>query len=104
MISMQIADIVRGCKAARVAAELDYFINGHGWKQVGQGVSNDSGRIGTFGEPPAAGIYRLSLDVAAYAPESFFPSIEAVFEVRDASEDCELNVQLSTCGYSVSRS
>jgi len=103
MISVRIADTEQGCPAPKIPVDLDYFITGHGWKQVGRGISNDEGCIETFGESAAAGIYRLSFDVAAHAPESFFPSITILFDVRDAGEDCRLHLQVSTFGYSTYR-
>ncbi len=103
MISTEIVDVVQGCPAARIPVDLDYFIMGHGWKQVGQGVSNDQGLIETFGESPAAGIYRLSFDVASYAPDALFPSISVVIEVRNADADYHLPLLLSGYSYTIYR-
>ena len=103
MISTEIVDTVRGRPAARVPVELDYFITGHGWKQVGNGVSNDEGLVETFGEPAAAGIYRLSFDVASYAEDAFFPSITVLFEARDAEAAYHLPLLLNGHGYSTYR-
>ena len=77
------------------------FITGHGWREVGRGVTDEQGRIGDFGEPAAAGVYRLMFDVAAYTPHSFFPSITVTVEVHDAGERCHLPLLLSPFGYSV---
>lgn len=103
MISTEIVDTVRGSPAARVPVELDYFITGHGWKQVGQGISNEQGRVETFGEPPAEGIYRLSFDVASRLADAFFPSISVVIDVRDSGAAYHLPLLLSAYGYSVYR-
>ena len=103
MISTEIVDTARGCPAARVPVDLDYFITGHGWKQVGQGISNAEGRIAAFGEPPAEGIYRLSFDVASHAADAFFPSISVVIDVRDAGVNYHLPLLLSAYGYSIYR-
>ncbi len=103
MISTHIHDLTQGAPAARVAVELDFLITGHGWREVGRGVTNDEGVIEEFGEPPAQGIYRLMVDVASYNPRSFFPSVAATFEVRNAEEQIHIELLLSPFGYSVHR-
>src|SRR5207302_1123444 len=75
MISTHVLDTARGCPAGRIPVELDVFITGQGWREVGSGLTNDEGRILDFGEPAAVGVYRLMFDVASYLPEAFFPSI-----------------------------
>lgn len=95
--------MVRGCPAARVSAELDVFITGQGWHEVGHGVTNNEGRILDFGEPAAAGVYRLMFDVGSYLAQTCFPSVTVIFEVRDPAEPCHLRVALSAFGYTVFR-
>jgi 5-hydroxyisourate hydrolase len=103
MITTQVFDSVRGQPATRVPVELDVFITGHGWRQIGQGLTSNEGRIADFGEPHTAGIYRLNYDVAAYAPEAFFPSISITIEVRDPPEPSHMVLLLSPYGYSTYR-
>jgi 5-hydroxyisourate hydrolase len=103
LITTNVIDIARGVPAARIPVVLDYFVTGHGWKEVGQGITNTDGRINEFGEPPAAGIYRLMYDVAAYIPNAFFPSISITFELRDVAETCHVPLLLSPFGYSTCR-
>jgi 5-hydroxyisourate hydrolase len=113
MITTQVIDNSSGRPAPGVPVELDYFITGHGWKQVGQGVTNTAGLIESFGESEAAGIYRLSFDIAAYHSElralpeaeveAFFPSISITFELREAGSHCHLPLFLSPYGYSTYR-
>ena len=103
MITSEVTDAVRGLAAPRVSAELDVFITGHGWREVGHGVTNDEGRIFDFGEPAAAGIYRLMFDVASYLPDTCFPSITVTFEVRNPDARCHLRLALSPFGYTVYR-
>ena len=104
MITTEVSDLVRGRAAARVSAELDVFITGQGWREVGHGVTNNEGRILDFGEPAAAGVYRLMFDVASHLAQTCFPSVTVTFEVRDPAESCHLSVALSTFGYTVYRS
>ena len=103
MISTQILDSNQGRPAARIPVELDLFISGHGWREVGHGITNAEGRIDSFGVPPAPGIYRMMLDIAAYMPNAFFPSITVTFEVLDEAQQHHLPVVLSRFGYSVYR-
>jgi 5-hydroxyisourate hydrolase len=101
MISTQIVDTSTGQPAARVAVELDMFITGHGWREVGRGVTNLQGRVDSFGAPPAAGVYRLMFDVASYVPNAFFPSIAVMFEISQADQQHHVPLILSPFGYSV---
>jgi 5-hydroxyisourate hydrolase len=103
MITTHLHDITQGCPAARIPAELDVFISGHGWREVGHGVTNEQGFIHDFGEPPAQGIYRLMFDVASQNPHAFFPSISVTFEVRDPKDHTHIGLLLSRFGYSVHR-
>ncbi len=89
-----------GVPVARVAVELDLFITGQGWREVGRGFTDTEGQIDEFGEPAVAGVYRLMFDVASYIPDAFFPSIAITFEVRDATEKYHLPLLLSPFGYS----
>lgn len=79
MISTHVMDAGRGVPAVRVPVQLDAFISGHGWHEVGHAETNLEGRVGNFGEPDAPGVYRLMFDVAAYSPEAFFPTIAITF-------------------------
>lgn len=94
---------MRGVPARRIGVELDVFITGHGWREVGRGVTDDEGRIQDFGEPSAVGIYRLMFDIASYSAEAFFPSIAVTFEVTDTKQVFHVPVLLSRFGYTVYR-
>jgi 5-hydroxyisourate hydrolase len=103
MITTHVLDTTRGRPAARIPVQLDKFITGHGWQEVGHGITDDDGRILDFGELAAEGVYRLMFDVAAYSPEAFFPSISITFEVRDASDHYHVPLLWSRFGYSTYR-
>lgn len=103
MVTTQVIDSALGQPAVRVPVELDFFISGHGWRQIGQGVTGQEGRIADFGEARAQGIYRLVYDVAAYTPEAFFASITVTIEVRDPAEPCHMVLLLSPYAYSTYR-
>lgn len=99
MISTYVLDTTRGQPATRMSVELDVFITGHGWVEVGRGITTEQGLIEEFGEPAAQGLYRLMFDVASYMPHSFFPSIAVTFEVRDPTDRFHLPLLLSQFGY-----
>lgn len=103
MISTQILDSAQGRPATRVPVELDLFITGRGWHEVGRGLTNSDGRIDSFGIQSAPGVYRMMFDMAAYHPDTFFPSIAVTFEVRDSERPYHLPVMFSPFGYSVFR-
>jgi 5-hydroxyisourate hydrolase len=103
MITTQVLDTARGRPAERLPVELDVFITGHGWHQVGRGVTSAEGHILDFGEPAAAGVYRLVFDVASYMPEALFPSIAVAIEVRDSLDRYHVPLLLSPFGYTAYR-
>jgi 5-hydroxyisourate hydrolase len=103
MITTHVIDAGRGIPAYRVPVQLDAFVSGHGWREVGHGLTNTEGRVVDFGEPEAPGLYRLMFDVAAYSPEAFFPSVAVMFEVRDPAQRYHIPLVLSPFGYSTHR-
>jgi 5-hydroxyisourate hydrolase len=103
MITTHVLDIANGRPAARVPVQLDFFITGDGWHEIGHGITSEDGRILDFGEPPAEGVYRLMFDVAAYMPESFFPSVSITFEIHDPAQRHHVPLLLSPFGYSTYR-
>ncbi len=103
LITTQVLDIAKGIPAQRIPVELDYFITGQGWREVGHSVTSRDGRISEFGEPPAEGVYRMMYDIAAYMPHSFFPTVTVTLEVSEIHQDHHIIVLISPFGYSVSR-
>jgi len=99
MITTHVLDTSTGQPAERIPVELDVFISGHGWRDVGRGVTNSDGRILDFGEVPAEGIYRLMFDVGVHIPDPFFPTISITFEVKDHNETYHIPLLLSPFGY-----
>ena len=102
MISTHVMDTERGVPAPKIAVELDVFITGHGWREVGRGITGDDGHVADFGEPAAAGLYRLMFDVAGYMPHVFFPSVAVTFEVLDPGRRHHIPLWLSPHGYAIS--
>lgn len=103
MITTHVLDTARGAPAPRIPVQLDLFISGQGWREVGHGFTSDDGRVLDFGEPAAEGVYRMMFDVAAYMPHAFYPSIAITFEVRNPNDRYHLPLLLSPFGYSTYR-
>jgi 5-hydroxyisourate hydrolase len=103
MITTQVLDTARGVPAARIPVQLDIFITGHGWREVGHGITNEEGSVPDFGEPAVVGVYRIMFDIAAYTPHCFYPSIAITFEVRNPKDRYHLPLLLSPFGYSTYR-
>lgn len=103
MISTQVLDMARGAPASRIPVQLDIFITGQGWHEVGHSVTGSDGRVLDFGEAPVAGVYRMMFDIAAYLPYAFYPSIAITIEVNQPNEKYHLPLLLSQYGYSTYR-
>lgn len=103
MITTEVLDTARGAPAARIPVELDIFISGQGWREVGHALTGSDGRVLDFGEPAVAGVYRLMFNVAAYMPQAFYPSIAITIEVLQPNEAHHLPLLLSPFGYSTYR-
>ena len=100
MITTQVLDTARGAGASRVPVQLDIFITGKGWHEVGHSLTGIDGRVLDFGEPAVAGVYRMMFDVASYMPHCFYPSISITFEIRQTNQGYHLPLLLSPYGYS----
>jgi hydroxyisourate hydrolase len=103
MITTHVLDLSRGAPAARIPVQLDLFITGQGWREVGHAITSEEGGVLDFGETAAVGIYRIMFDIAAYMPHAFYPSIAITFEVHNAKEQYHLPLLLSSFGYSTYR-
>jgi len=103
MITTHVLDTGRGAPAARIPIQLDLFITGQGWHEVGHGLTSEEGRVLDFGEPAVEGLYRIMFDIEAYMPHAFYPSIAITFEVRNRNERYHMPLLLSPYGYSTYR-
>jgi 5-hydroxyisourate hydrolase len=107
-ISTHILDTSRGKPAAAVGVQLA-LREGDALRVVGRGVTDADGRCKTLLAPGplAVGIYRLSFDVAAYfaaqSLETFYPTVDIHFEVKDPEGHYHVPLLLSPWGYSTYR-
>jgi 5-hydroxyisourate hydrolase len=106
-ISTHVLDTSRGCPAEGVAVRLERR-DGDGWRALGTSRTDRDGRARDLASgTPEAGTYRLTFDTAAYfaasGVEAFYPVVQVVFEVRDATRNHHVPLLLSPFGYSTYR-
>ena len=109
-ITTHVLDTARGRPAAGVRVRLGRIGGDGAVEPVGQGVTDDDGRLRDLlnaDDALAAGTYRLTFDTAAYFDAqqltSFYPSVSIDFEVREGSEHYHVPLLLSPFGYSTYR-
>lgn len=100
-ISTHVLDTAAGKPAAGIPVRL---LQDH--TQLGSGITDRDGRCPALlntGAMLQVGTYRLVFDIANAYPHSFFPSIEIVFRVVDASAHYHVPLLLSPFGYTTYR-
>ncbi len=108
-ITSHVLDTARGCPAAGITAKLEYK-SGSGWTQLGQGTTNDDGRIADLlplDHKLKAGTYQLTFETNTYfdrlSVQSFYPYVTVVFEIKNATQHYHVPLLLSPFGYSTYR-
>jgi len=109
-ITTHVLDTARGRPASGVPVVLYIRTGERGWETIGQGETDEDGRLKNLVQPDAAlaeGVYRLTFDVAAYFAaqhvESFYEEVTIVFKVIDATQHYHVPLLLSPYGYSTYR-
>jgi 5-hydroxyisourate hydrolase len=108
VITTHVLDIARGSAAVDVAVVLEVRRAGE-WVRVGAAHTDARGRVATLMETAAAeaGRYRLTFDTGAYhrrhGVAAFFPEVQVVFDVADASQHFHVPLVISPFGYSTYR-
>jgi 5-hydroxyisourate hydrolase len=108
-ITSHVLDTAKGCPAAGIRAILEYKSDS-GWKHLGQGTTNDDGRIASFlpvDHELKAGTYQLTFETNRYfdrlSLQSFYPYVIIVFVVENVAEHYHIPLLLSPFGYSTYR-
>lgn len=104
-ITTHVLDTAKGRPAKAVPITLEKR-EGDGYRVLGQGVTDDDGRLKTLlpdGVALEEATYRLTFDVAAYDPGAFFPSVSITFAVREPTQHHHVPLLLSPFGYSTYR-
>ncbi|WP_252177960.1 hydroxyisourate hydrolase [Endozoicomonas sp. 4G] len=107
-ISTHILDTARGHPADRVPVTLYKQVEDN-WIEVGQGTTNDDGRINSLATDEVnlpEGIYKLDFAIADYfnrlEQKYFYPQVPVIFEVSDDRHH-HVPLLISPFGYSTYR-
>ncbi|HEY0006818.1 MAG TPA: hydroxyisourate hydrolase [Pyrinomonadaceae bacterium] len=109
-ITTHVLDTARGRPAGGVPVTLEMQVKGGGWRRIGQGQTDQDGRVGNLlpdDFPFNVGVYRLTFDTSAYfaahGVAAFYPEAAIVFIVHDAAQHYHVPLLLSPFGYSTYR-
>lgn len=107
-ISTHVLDLATGVGGRNVPVVLELQNEKGVWSQVATAVTDNNGRIKSFGESfkVRQGKYKLVFDMTKYSeskPNPFFPEISVVFNVSDKSLHYHVPVVVSPYGYSTYR-
>lgn len=108
-ITTHILDTSRGRPAASVEVVLERLGDGGAWARVGEATTDANGRISEFpgAGPLLPGMHRLRFGVGSYfsaqGVTAFFPMVEIVFVVKNATEHHHVPLLLSPFGYTTYR-
>lgn len=108
-ITTHILDVSAGVPANGVAVTLERQTLEKGWEMIGEGVTDDDGRLRDLLSPDAVlkiGNYRLNFETGNYffdrQIDSFYPQVTIAFTVFDSSH-YHVPLLLSPFGYSTYR-
>ena len=106
-ITTHVLDLVQGTPAKHIPAVLEKLDNPDTWKTIGNGTTNDDGRIDNLiGENNliSKGTYRLTFAVSSYfESDGFYSSIPIVFNITDTNRHYHVPLLLSRFGYTTYR-
>ena len=108
-ITTHVLDTSIGRPAASVKIRLQTREGSDHWKTIGEGSTDDDGRLRTLlgDQPLRTGHFRLIFDIRSYfeqnGRETFFPEAMITFEIKDASQHYHVPLLLSPFGYSTYR-
>lgn len=99
-LSTHVLDTGAGTPASGLAVHLSRR-SGEGWDLVAEGLTDDDGRFGDFGEM-AAGTYRLVFETGEWG-NTFYPFVAVVFVVAAESDHLHVPLLISPYGYTTYR-
>ncbi len=107
-ISTHVLDLASGLGGRNIPVVLEVQNDKGSWKQLAKGITDDNGRIKSFGDSfkVRTGKYKLTFDMMKYSnggANPFFPEISVVFNVSDKSLHYHVPVVVSPYGYSTYR-
>jgi 5-hydroxyisourate hydrolase len=98
-LSTHVLDTTRGRPAAGVPVHL---LDASG-VALGDGITDDDGRVASLGDDLAAGVYTVRFSVGTYQPDGFYPEIAVTFTVAEDEGHYHVPLLLSPFGYSTYR-
>ncbi|TJY66186.1 hydroxyisourate hydrolase [Arthrobacter sp. CAU 1506] len=106
-ITTHILDTGTGKPASGVKAVLKAQ-TASGWQEVAAGRTDSDGRIRNLGpEAAGPGVYRIRFETGPYfaaaGVETFFPSVDVTFEVKDPAQHYHVPLLISPFAYSTYR-
>ncbi len=108
-LSVHVLNLETGVPSAGIEVTLEQH-SGNQWQPLGQGVTNEQGRIaGLYPEQRtfAPGEYRVVFKTGDYyrkvGHETFFPEIPVIFEVKNTEQHYHIPLLLSPYGFSTYR-
>lgn len=109
-ITTHVLDTARGRPARGVPVALEWQTADANWQTLGQGVTDEDGRLRTLLAPDhqlQPGSYRLTFDTGAYFARhntvSFYPQVAVIFAIEDAAQHYHVPLLLAPFGYSTYR-
>ena len=108
-ITTHVLDTSRGRPAVGIAVGLEQLDDAGTWQQVGQGATNDDGRVTDLMPHGglAPGRYRIHFATgeyfAAQGKATFYPHVIVEFEIAAADQHYHVPLLVSPFGYSTYR-
>jgi 5-hydroxyisourate hydrolase len=100
-LSTHVLDTGLGRPASGISVTLERSLDG-GWQHVGDGVTDDEGRIPNLGRALDSGVYRLVF-ATGDAGNPFFPEVHLIVDLDGSEEHYHVPVLLSPYGYTTYR-
>ena len=107
-ITTHVLDLASGQPAQDLSVRLDRLA-GSGWDRVAERTTDIDGRVKDLhlGPQIEKGVYRLTFAVRRYyhgkGIPTFYPEVQVMFDVGDASQHYHVPLLLSPYGYSTYR-
>jgi 5-hydroxyisourate hydrolase len=100
-VSTHVLDTTTGAPAVGVAVTLERSSDG-GWQHVGEGVTDDDGRVAALGVALGSGVYRLAF-ATGDAGNSFYPEVHVIVDIDETREHYHIPLLLGAYGYTTYR-
>ncbi len=97
-LSTHVLDIARGRPAPGIAVRLETRAG----ELLGEGVTDDDGRLAEIGPRLQPGAYVLRFDTHSYV-DGFYPEVVVVFTIAEPGQRYHVPLLLSPYGYSTYR-